>query len=415
MIRRLQRRLRYWLHSGERARLLREEMEFHLAMKAEELMEEGMTESDARGAARRQFGNPTLQQEEARGTWIARWLADLVQDWVFAVRTIRNQPGFAVVAILSAALGIGACSLIFGIANFALFRSLPVEDPARLVSVSGSNLRRGRAGSSLAYPDFEDLRHARSFQGMTAFFQFMPATISGNGEPQRYWGSLVTANYFDVVRPAFVVGRGFDAAKDDQKGEAPVVVLSHDLWRSRFGGDATIVGRSIELNRRKVTVVGVTGPGFRGTEMMFFSDYWLPFSMLGSLAEVGMGGERLQDRSGQWLMAAGRLRDGVSRAGGGRRNRGDRQAAQQRPIPPPTGIAGFMSNAPARSTRAFGKMIVVFFLMLLGVAALVLCTACANVANLLLARASARQKEIATRLAIGAGRGAWCGNCSPRA
>ena len=261
MIRRLQRRLRYWLHSGERARLLREEMEIHLAMKAEEFMEDGMTEPDARGAARRQFGNPTLQQEEARGTWIARWLADLVQDWVFAVRTIRHQPGFAVVAILSAALGIGACSLIFGIANFALFRSLPVEDPSRLVSVSGSNLRRGRVGSSLAYPDFEDIRHARSFQGMTAFFQFMPATISSNGEPQRYWGSLVTANYFDVVRPAFVVGRGFDAAKDDQKGEAPVVVLSHDLWRSRFGSDATIVGRSIELNRRKVTVVGRHGSG----------------------------------------------------------------------------------------------------------------------------------------------------------
>jgi hypothetical protein len=105
VIRRLQRRLRYWLHSSERARLLREEMEIHLAMKAEEFMEDGMTEPDARGAARRQFGNPTLQQEEARGTWIARWLADLVQDWVFAVRTIRHQPGFAVVAILSAALG----------------------------------------------------------------------------------------------------------------------------------------------------------------------------------------------------------------------------------------------------------------------------------------------------------------------
>ena len=124
-----------------------------------------MTEPEARGAARRQFGNPTLQQEEARGTWIARWLADLVQDWVFAVRTIRHQPGFAAVAVLSAALGIGGCSLIFGIANFALFRSLTVEDAARLVSVSGSNLRRGRAGGSLAYPDFEDIRHARSFQG----------------------------------------------------------------------------------------------------------------------------------------------------------------------------------------------------------------------------------------------------------
>ena len=363
-----------------------------------------MTESDARGAARRQFGNPTLQQEEARGTWIARWLADLVQDWVFAVRTIRNQPGFAVVAILSAALGIGACSLIFGIANFALFRSLPVEDPSRLVSVSGSNLRRGRVGSSLAYPDFEDIRHARSFQGMTAFFQFMPATISGNGEPQRYWGSLVTANYFDVVRPAFVVGRGFDAAKDDQKGEAPVVVLSHDLWRSRFGGDATIVGRSIELNRRKVTVVGVTGPGFRGTEAMFFSDYWVPFSMLGSLAEVGMGGERLQDRSGQWLMAAGRLRDGVT----------EQAAAAEIEVigkrlstayPATNTDRGFHVERAGQVNAGFRKMIVVFFLMLLGVAALVLCTACANVANLLLARASARQKEIATRLAIGAGRG----------
>lgn len=130
MIRRLQRRLHYWLHSGERARLLREEMDFHLAMKMQELMEDGMTESDACGAARRQFGNSTLKQEEARETWIARWLNDLLQDCAYAIRTIRKQPGFAAVAVLSAALGIGACSLIFGIANFALFRPLPVDDPA---------------------------------------------------------------------------------------------------------------------------------------------------------------------------------------------------------------------------------------------------------------------------------------------
>ena len=266
MLRRWQRRLRYWLHSGERARLLREEMEVHLEMKAQELMEDGMTEADARGAARRQFGNATLQQEEARGTWIARWLSDLGAG----LRPSPCEPSASSRAsprspVLSAALGIGACSLIFGIANFALFRPLPVDDPSRLVSVSGKNLRRGRVGSSLAYPDFEDLRQARSFQGMTAFFQFMPATISSNGEPQRYWGSLVTANYFDVVRPAFAVGRGFDAAKDDRKGEAPVVVLSYRLWRSRFGRrSAPSSGESIELNRRKVTVVGRHGPGFSG-------------------------------------------------------------------------------------------------------------------------------------------------------
>ena len=256
-----------------------------------------MTESDARSAAQRQFGNPTLKQEEARGTWIARWLSDLAQDAAFAVRTLRKQPGFAVVA---SAVRRTRDRRLLDDFRYREFRALSSAAGERSVA-AGEHLRQesargARSAVSIAYPDFEDLRHARSFQGMTAFFQFMPATISSNGEPQSYWGSLVTANYFDVVRPAFVVGRGFDAAKDDKKGEAPVVVLSHELWRSRFGGDPCIVGRTIELNRRKVTVVGVTGPGFQGTEAMFFSDFWLPFSMMDSLAEVGMGGDRLHDR-----------------------------------------------------------------------------------------------------------------------
>jgi len=186
-----------------------------------------MTESEARGAARRQIGNLTLRQEEARETWIARWLSDLIQDAIYAARTLRKQPGFAAVAIISAALGIGACSSIFAIANFALFRPLQVSDPSRLVSVSGEDLRGDRMGQSVSYPDFEDLRKARSFQGMTVFFPALPAAISAGGEAQRYWGSLVRANYFDVVRPVFVIGRGFDAARDDRKGEAPAVVLSY--------------------------------------------------------------------------------------------------------------------------------------------------------------------------------------------
>ncbi len=153
-----------------------------------------------------------------------------------------------------------------------------MDDPSRLVSISGENLRRGKAGGSLAYPDFEDLRAAHSFQGMTAYFQFMPAVISGNGEPQRYWGSVVTANYFQVVRPPFVIGRGFDPERDDRKGEPAVVVLSYPLWTSRFGSDRAIVGRDIELNGRKATVAGVTGPGFQVRETMFYSDFWIPFS-----------------------------------------------------------------------------------------------------------------------------------------
>ncbi len=404
MIRRWRRRLRYWLHGGERARLLREEMAIHLEMKVQELMENGMTEPEARGAARRQFGNSTRQQEEARETWIARWLSDLVQDGGFAARTLRKQPGFAAVAVLSAALGIGACSLIFGLANFALFRPLPVDDPSRLASISGKNLRRGKVGISLSYLDFEDLRRASSFQDMTAFSQFLPAAISSSGEPQRVWGSMVTANYFDVVRPAFAAGHGFDAGRDNRQGEVPVVVLSYGLWQSRFGGDPGIVGRTVELNRIKTIVAGVTGPGFRGTELMFYSDFWVPFSTLDRLSTTGIDPGRLQDRGGQWLMAVGRLRDGVS----------EQQAAAEVEVigqrlrsawPVTNRDRSFHVERAGQVNAGFRKMIVVFFSMLLTVAVLVLCTACANVANLLLARASARQKEIATRLAIGAGRG----------
>ena len=401
---RWQRRLRYWLHSGERARLLREEMDIHLEMKIQGLMEDGMTESEARRAARRQFGNSTLQQEEARGTWIARWLSDLIQDSTYAARTLRRQSGFAAVAVLSSALGIGACSLIFAITNFALFRPLPVSGPSRLMTVSGRNLRRDRMGQSLSYPDFEDLRQARSFQGMTAFFPAAPAAISGGGEPQRYWGALVTANYFDVVQPVFAIGRGFNAARDNRRGEAPVVVLSYQLWQSRFAGDRNLIGRTIEVNNQEATVLGVTGPGFRGTETMIFSDFWVPFSMLDSVTPAGMGPDRLTDRGGQNFMVAGRLRDGVDERAAnaeieviGERLRSTYAATNH--------DRGFQIERAGQLNAGIRKMAMMLFLMLLTVAALVLCTACANVANLLLARATARQKEIATRLAIGAGRG----------
>jgi predicted permease len=401
---RLRRRLRYWLSSGTRARVLREEMEAHLEMMVQAHIERGLSPGEARTAAYRGFGNLVQLEEASRETWIARWAADLVQDASFAVRTLRKQPGFTSVAVLSAALGIGACSTIFGIANFALNHPLPVTDGSRLMCVSGKRLRGGSGGNSMAYPDIEDLRQAHSFEGLAAFYQFMPGTISSNGEPRRYFGSLVTANYFDVVRPAFVAGHGFDASRDDRRGTPPRVVLSYQLWQSRFAGDSGIAGRIVKLNGRQVTVAGVTGPGFRGTETLFYSDFWLPFSALDMLAEAGMGGDREGNRDNQWLLAAGRLRAGATAE----------SAAAEIEV-----IAHRLRNAYPASNRdrafcveragqlnpGIRRAVAVFFTMLLGVAALVLAAACANVANLLLARAAARRKEIGTRLAIGAGRG----------
>jgi hypothetical protein len=377
---RLVRRFRYWLNCSERERLLREEIEIHIGMAAQQLKEEGMSEHDAHAAARLRFGSMLCKQEGSREIWIARWLTDLIQDVLFALRTMRKQPAFAAVAAASAALGIGACSLMFGLANYALFHPLPVEDPSRLMGISGKRLGSGKVGVSIAYPDFEELRKAQSFQGMAAFFQFMPAAIAANGEPQRYWGSIVSANYFDVVRPHFVAGRGFDPRNDDIRGAPPVVVLSHQLWCSRFAGDDSIVGRTVELNGRKATVVGITSPGFRGTESMFFSDFWIPLSMLDSLAQVGMGGDRLHDRGGQWLLAVGRLREGVTTAAAATEIEAIARHLTER-YPATNKERTFHVERAGQVNPGFRKMVIGLFSMLLGIAALVLSTACANIAN----------------------------------
>lgn len=401
---RIGRRLRYWLQYRQRARLLREEMDSHLAFKTEELIQAGLPEPEARSEARRRFGNVGRKFEESRGAWIARWMSDLGQDLVFAARTLRKQPGFAAVAILSAALGIGSCSTIFGIANFALFQPLPAGDPARLLSISRQYGEHGQTGATVSYPDVQALQQAHSFQTVTAFFPLLAMTITSGGEAQRYWGSLVTANYFDVVRPQFVLGHGFNAAKDDTPGEQRQVVLSHALWTSRFGADPDIVGRTIEMNRRKVVVAGVTAPNFRGTELALVSDFWVPFSMRDEVAIMKQSVQRLYDPGARWLFAIARLREGASlRAAGvevqaiGKRLADERPASQKN--------WNFRVETAGRINPGLRAVLTMFFSLLLAATLMVLLIACANIANLLLARASARHKEIATRLAIGAGRG----------
>lgn len=307
-------------------------------------------------------------------------------------------------AVLSSALGIGACATIFGIANVALLQPLPVEAPSRLMNISRNHVKQGEAGDTMSYPNFLDVRSARSFRAIAGYFPIVAATISSNGEPRRYWGSIVTANYFDVVRPRFVLGGGFDERSDDKPGGVPSVVLSHTLWRNRFGGDADIVGKTIEMNKRKTKVVGVTASGFRGTEVAMVSDFWWPLSMVDQVSILTGRKNTIADRDDDWLRGLGRLRDwvGIKEAAAEAEVIGKRLAEQ---YPSPNRDTSLHVETAGQLNAGLRRLVETFFLLLMAVTILVLLAACANVANLLLARASARQKEIVTRIAIGAGRG----------
>lgn len=399
------RRIRYWWNRSRREEQLRAEIEQHIEEVAAELRSEGRTPEAALAEAMRRFGRTAEHQEAAREVWIARILSDLSRDTRYALRSIARNPGFAAVAILSAALGIAACTTVFGIVNFALFRPLLVADPASLLSITGMHLESGSAGESMSYGEVLDIRKAtRSWQAVAAFSPFLPAGITAQNEARRHWGQLVSANYFDVVKPAFVAGGGFIDGEDDVPGAPGKIVLGHALWQSRFGGDPALIGRTILVNRSPMVVTGVTGPGFRGTEVGLVSEFFLPFSQIAERDGQRRETNRLQGYESQWLFGAGRLRPGVT----------ETQARLELGLLANDIRARVSSHARDRSLYAeragqlmhgFRRLALPAFLLLLTVTFLVLLTACANVANLMLARASARRQEIATRLAIGAGRG----------
>lgn len=376
----------------------------HIVRETQDNIDRGMPPEEARYAALRKFGNVTLAREDTRAVWIPVWLDQLRQDVRYTLRTIRRAPGFAAIAVGSSALGIGACAVIFAVLNFALFRPLPVDEPARLMSVSGSDRRTGEAGSVLSYPDFRDLGQARSFDGIAAYLSPLPASITAQGDPQRHWGILATADYFAVVKPRFAAGLGFDPSRDDTPGAPPVVVLSYNLWQRRFNGDPAIVGRTVSINKRAATVVGVTASGFRGTDVGSVPEFWIPFSMIDEhRAYLATQGRLMENRRRYWLGVVARLSPDV-----------DAQAAQAEldviarrlnaTFAGGNEDQGFHVERAGQLNPELRRMALTLFAVSLGVTALVLIAACTNVANLLLGRAWARRREIAARMALGASR-----------
>jgi hypothetical protein len=262
---RWKRRLRYWRMRGERQRLLAEEMEFHIELLADELMNDGTPSEDARYEARKRFGNMTQESENSRGIWIAHWLSDAAQDLRYTFRTLRREASFTTFAVLIIGLGIGASSTVFSAVNALLLRPLPFADPGRLVWIANQSIDNDLSGETVQVGHFLDLRaQSKSYSDAAAYFAFYGVgdnKLTGNGEAERVSGVPVSQNFFPLLGVKPIVGRLFNA--DECKWNGPkAVLLSYGLWTRRFASDESIVGRSLTINDSPVAVVGVLPPSF---------------------------------------------------------------------------------------------------------------------------------------------------------
>ena len=337
----------------------------------------------------------------------------LWRDIRHASRSLRKAPGFSAVVILTLGLGIGANTAIFSLMDQVLLRPLPVHDPAALVLLDGPGPFRGRTMNAMtfSYPMYDDFRDRNEvFSGVLARFP-LPTTIVWRGASERANGELVTGNYFDVlgVRPA--LGRLFSASDDHTRGAHPVAVLSYGYWQRRFGGDPQVLNQTIIVNGHPLTIVGVSGRGFTGVQVGQAADVMVPLMMK---AEMTPTWNDLDNRRSRWLTVMARLKPGISRTQAeAAMNVIYRQINEQEIKEVPGGSESWRQRFVSKHLdvlpghkglsdlrQEFSTPLIV----LMSMVAVVLLIACANVANLLLARTMARQKEITLRLALGAGR-----------
>jgi len=327
-------------------------------------------------------------------------MGEWIRDARFGLRVLARSPGLPALAVVTLALGIAANSTIFSWINSTLLNPIPgVSHTSDLVTVMRGE-RSEHPTPPFSYLDYRDLRdHNRSFAGLLAYHQEY-VSLTGTGKPERFYGTLNSTNYFDVLGARPVLGRGFLPEEELTAGGAPVVVISYSLWQSHFGGDASAIGRTMQINWRPYTIVGVAPPGFQATVSGVRSDVWIPLVM----DQAVWGSNRLADRGSFWLNVLGKLQPGVN----ARQAEAELNLLMQRIIE----HSGDVERGPSEITTdplwrsPFGVNVYLFktLPLLLALAAALLLLACANVANLLLVRSVARRRELAIRLSIGANR-----------
>jgi predicted permease len=393
------RRFAYWRRRRQIETELAEELESHRAMAQARFERSGMSAVEAAYASRRALGNVTLAREDARGVWIWPWLESVGQDVGYAARALRRNPTIGSAVILVASLGIGATTSVFGLVDGLILKPLPVQAPDRLASFSNP---------SFSYPIYSEVR-ARAADVFTGFFAWNldSVDVDWNGGIERAEILMASGDFYSTLGIGAAIGRTFNAGDDRIGGgpDGPVAVISHASWQRRFGGDASVIGRTIRIARQPFTIVGVAPRGFFGVAPGLAPEITIPLTTV-------QRPDALTQPSVAWLHLMGRVRDGLTHA--------QANAALQRIWPavldattnpgmPADRRAKYLGRQTAleqapsgfsRVRRQFGEPLWILF----GLVWLLFVVACGSAANLLLARGAARQREIAVRLAIGASR-----------
>lgn len=393
------------------------ELKYHVDRRVADLMQSGLPEPKARRQAALELGGITQVQEEVRDTWLTRWLRDFVYDLRFSARSFLRNPAFTTTAVLSLALGIGATTAIYSLVDQIVLHALPVHEPERLVLIDwkGDPLCCGRGTYNLmSYPICRDLQQQdRFFEGVLCRAA-TTVNLSTGGEHRPAAAEIVSGSYFPVLGVNAALGRVLGHDDDGTPGTNPVVVLSYDFWKTQLASTPDVIGRKVLVNQNPMTVIGVVAPSFRGIDVGEVPSLWIPAAMS---AQAIPGFTSQLERRMRWMQVLGRLRPEITAA---------QAQARLQPwfkamLDEDTRRAGFPKVTAERRERFLASTLALTpapqghspltrrltqpLWVLLAATAVLLGLACLNVAGLFLARGSAREREISTRLALGASRG----------